>query len=162
MKLLLFFMAASAGLIVVSCSDDGMEDVFQMMPGDGATNVLRDAEIALSFDRAVDSAIVAANFHLMPETDMDAMMDSVNTMEMSYDDMLAMMGRHAMAGRFEWSDGYTRCTFDPDSMMAPQTGYSVHMGQPMMDTAGMHHSSSMMDMPAMMSGDMMITFRTGN
>ena len=149
-------------LVVAACSEHDMMDDFQITPRDGSVNVSRDGAITLSFQKTADSGTVAMNFHMMPSSLMNTLMDSVNMMGMTHGTMLSLMVRHSVSGNFTWNKGYTECVFDPDSIMVPMTKYNIHMGKGMMDMAGMHHSGGMMGMPSVMAEDMIVEFMTGN
>jgi hypothetical protein len=92
----------------------------------------------------------------------DAVMGSHGTMESVMDDenMLRHMDElHATGGRYSWNPAGTVCTFQPDSLMGPQTRYMVHMSGAMLEMMR-QTGVAMMGGRMNTSGDMMLHFQT--
>ena len=141
--------------------------VLTSVPADGGTGVRLDAAVTLDFGAAVDRAAVERGVHLLAERDMftscpDASMGSHGTMESVMDDenMLRHMDElHATGGRYSWNAAGTVCTFQPDSLMGPQTRYMVHMRGAMLEMMR-QTGVGMMGGRMNTSGDMMLHFQT--
>jgi hypothetical protein len=141
--------------------------VISSVPVDGATAVRLDAAVTLAFGTAVDRGAVEGSVHLLAEPDMfsgcpDPSMGSHGTMESVMDDanMLRHMDElHATAGRYSWNAAGTICTFQPDSLMRPQTRYMVHMSGAMLEMMR-QMGVGMMDGRMNTAGDMMLHFQT--
>ncbi len=137
------------------------------VPADGATGVRLDAAVTLDFAAVVDQDAVVGGLHLIAEPEMfsgcpDSSMGNHGTMESVMDDanMLRHMDDfHAAGGRFSWNDAGTVCTFQPDSLMRPQTRYMVHMTGAMMEMMR-RTGVAMMGGRMNSAGDMMLHFQT--
>jgi hypothetical protein len=141
--------------------------VMSSVPADGATAVRLDAGVTLDFGTAVNRGTVEGGVHLLSEPDMfsecpDPSMGSHGTMEsvMNNTNMLSHMDQvHATAGRFSWNAAGTVCTFQPDSLMLPQTRYMVHMSGGMFEMMR-QMGVGMMGGQMNSGGDMMLHFET--
>ena len=144
-----------------------MSRALQIVPADDATGVRLDAAVRLDFGVAVDRSAVEGGVHLISESDMsagcpDSSMAAHGTMDAVMNDpsMLAHMNAfHATRGRFSWNAPGTVCTFQPDSLMRPQTRYMVHMSGAMLEMMS-RMGGSMAGGQMNGSGDMMEHFRT--
>lgn len=141
--------------------------VIGAVPADGSTGVRLDAAVTLDFGAVVDRAAVERGVHLLAERDMfsqcpDPSMQNHGTMASVMDDpnMLQHLDTtHATTGEFSWNAAGTACTFQPDSLMGPQSRYMVHVSGAMLESmrqAGV----SMMGGQMNTSGDMMLHFQT--
>ncbi len=141
--------------------------VVSAVPADGAAGVRLDAAVTLDFGAVMDQAAVERGVHLLAERDMfsqcpDPSMRSHGTMASVMDDrdMLQHMdATHATTGDFSWNDAGTVCTFQPDSLMGPQSRYMVHMSGAMLEMMR-QMGATMMGGRMNSSGDMMLHFQT--
>jgi hypothetical protein len=122
-------------------------------PADGGTAVRLDAEVTLTFAAPVDAGVVESAFQLFSVRDMAdslcphaTMMPHGGMAEAMGDTarMRHMAGYHATPGQFSWSDGMTRCSFRPDSMMTPVTRFMIHLGPDAMDMMEHRMTGAMM------------------
>lgn len=117
------FLSLAVGLPVLAaaCSDgtgpgaDPAPASLVVSPSPAAVNVGRGDTIHVRFSVAVDSASCAARF-LLHRGDANGSM---------------------VPGQMRFADGYRHMMFIPDSMMAPQQRFFVHMRDGMMTRGGM-------------------------
>jgi hypothetical protein len=171
-----------AGTIVAAfltgCTKDSSSPVaatsapLLVSPADGQTNVRLDAGIILRFAEPVDRAVVERDLHLLSERAMADSLCPTSTI-MEHGNMMSAMGdsskmrhldqNHSTSGRFYWNSDSTLCTFKPDSLMASNMQYMIHLGFGMMEMM-QNRLGEMRGMSGhgsgMMSGDMMLHFWT--
>jgi hypothetical protein len=141
-------------------------------PSDGANGIRLDAQIALTFLKPVEKAVVENNFHLISERDMADSLCPVSktmahgnmTMTMIDSGQMRHLDQiHATRGRFSWNSDSTRCTFAADSLMTPRTQYMIHLGRDMVEMVERRVGSMKMMSghgSGMMSSEMMFHFST--
>lgn len=141
----------------------------RVTPEDGASGVRLDAPATFDFGAIVDRSAAERGIHLIAEPDMlascpDSSMGDHGTMETMMDDA-AMLRHlddvHSTRGSYTWNAAGTVCTFQPDSLMRPQTQYMVHMSGAMLEMMRQRHGS-MMGGRMNDGGDMMLHFQTMN
>ncbi len=175
-------LALAMVTLLATCEDEALTARIVTDPANGSENVRTDSDIVLSFNRPVTGYAVENGFHLLPNTTMLVVMDSMlaevagagnmnhqDSLQI-YERMLGRMKTQGMGGLFTWNSDSTRCVFDPDSMMGPNTVYAIHMGKDMMTAIGMNHGEGMIsgedhgmmgEAAGMMHGDMVRYFTTG-
>ena len=172
--ILIFLLAAgcSKETAVPTSPENTLKEFLALNPTDGETSVRVDAPVVLIFTKQVARAAVERGFHLISER---AIADSTCPISqtMGHGNMMSSMidsskmrhldQYHSTKGKFMWNTDSTRCTFQPDSMMTPQTQYMIHMDRGM--TQMMEQQRGGMGMMSghgvgAMSGEMMLHFFT--